>query len=64
MGSYKIISHDLQRSESNLIYNIIIKKMMDIYPEIKVITVHDSIIVQSKYKDIIHIIFKQKLNEK
>jgi len=62
-GNYKILSYDLQRSESNLIYNKIIKKMMDLYPEIKVVTVHDSIIVQRRYKEIVDIIFKQKLSE-
>ena len=36
---------------------------MNIYPEIKIVTIHDSIMVKSRYKSIIEPIFKQKLSE-
>jgi hypothetical protein len=41
---YQVLAYDLQKAESNLIFNTIIKKVMNIYPEIKIITVHDSIV--------------------
>lgn len=62
-GDHKVLSHDLQKAESNFIFNNLIKSIMSIYPEIKIVTVHDSIMIKSKYKDIIEPIFKQKLAE-
>lgn len=63
LGNHKILSHHLQKLESNLIFNKIIKSINELYPEIRVITVHDSIIFSKKYKDIIEIIFNQKVDE-
>jgi hypothetical protein len=63
MGNYRHLSYSLQRAESNLIFNRIIKKIMTLYPEIKVVTVHDSIICSRKYKDIVEIIFNTIINE-
>lgn len=63
MGNYRMLSYNLQRAESNLVFNKIIRKIMNLYPEIKVITVHDSIICSSKYKDIVEIIFNTILKE-
>jgi len=54
---YKILAYDLQMAESKLIFNKIIKEIMNINLDIKVITVHDSIIVQKKWKDIVSNIF-------
>lgn len=62
MGDYKILAHELQRQESNLIFNTIIKKISLEYPEISVITVHDSIILPIKYKDIVSKIFFSEIN--
>ena len=62
-GDYRALSYELQRSESNLIFNKIIKKITDLYPEIRVITVHDSIICSKKYKDIVEIIFNKIIKE-
>ncbi len=62
-GDYKILAYDLQKAESNLIYNKIIKNIIDIYPEIKIITIHDSIVVQKKYKDIVNNIFQNEINK-
>lgn len=61
-GSHKILAHDLQRAESNLIFNKIIKKIMLLKPEIKVITVHDSLIFSKKYRDIVQSIFDYELS--
>lgn len=49
-GSYQSLSHTLQKLESNFIFNIVIRKIMELYPEIKLFTVHDSISCLSKYK--------------
>ena len=60
---YKILAYELQRAESNLIFNKIIKEIMIFYPEIKLVTVHDSIIIPRKYKDPVESIFNAKLFE-
>jgi hypothetical protein len=60
-GDYKILAHDLQRAESNLIYNKIIKKINLIYPDIKIVTVHDSIIFPNIFKDQVEQIFESEI---
>jgi len=61
-GDYKIMAHDLQKAESNLIYNRIIRNVMLEYPEIKMITVHDSIVIPKKWKDVVNNIFEMELS--
>lgn len=60
-GDYKILAHDLQRAESNLIYNKIIKKINLIYPDIKIVTVHDSIIFPNIFRDEVEQIFESEI---
>ena len=60
-GDYKILAYDLQKSESSLIFQKVINKIMIIYPEIKIITVHDSIIVPKKYGDVVNSIFTSEI---
>lgn len=60
---YKILAYTLQRMESKLIFSEIIRTIMVINPDIKIITVHDSIIVQKKWKDLVSSIFNSKLAE-
>jgi hypothetical protein len=60
-GNHKVLAHELQRQESNLIYNRIIKKIMLIYPDIKIITVHDSLIFPSKWRKEVSDIFTLEL---
>jgi len=62
-GNYRILSHDLQNLESNLVFNKIVKELMYIYPEIKIITIHDSIICSHKYREIVEKIFNQNLDK-
>ena len=62
-NDYRVLSHDLQRLESNLIYNKIIREIIILYPHVSLITVHDSIIVKKSHQDIIEPIFKMKLHE-
>ena len=58
---YKVLAYELQKAESNLIFNKIIRQIMTLYPEIKIVTVHDSIIIPRKYKDSVWAIFQTKL---
>jgi hypothetical protein len=60
---YKVLAWTLQRMESNLIFSEIIKTIMIVDPSIKVITVHDSIIVQQRYKDFLTSVFNSKIYE-
>ncbi len=60
---YKILAYTLQKMESKLVFNDIIKTIMIINPDIKVITVHDSIIVQKKWRDFVTAIFNSKISE-
>lgn len=62
-NDYKILSHTLQRMESELVFKSVIKTIMLIDPQIKIITIHDSIIVPKKYKDIVQSVFNSKMEE-
>jgi hypothetical protein len=58
---YRILAYDLQKAESNLIFNTIIKKINQFYPEIKLITIHDSIVIPRKYREEVNQIFEIEL---
>lgn len=58
---YRVLSHDLQKMESKLIFNKIIRRIMTTYPHIKIITVHDSIVVPRIYRDDVNAIFQYEL---
>jgi hypothetical protein len=62
-NNYRILAHDLQNLESNLVFNKIVKEIMYIYPEVKLITIHDSIICKLKFKDVVEKIFYQNLEK-
>ena len=62
-NDYRILSYHLQRSESNFIFNKVVKTINNLYPHIKIITIHDSIMVNRKYKQIVSDIFESKLTE-
>lgn len=62
-NDYRILSYHLQRSESNFIFNKVVKTINNLYPHIKIITIHDSIMVNRKYKQIVSDIFESKLSE-
>lgn len=61
--NYRRLAHDLQRYESNFIFNKVVKELVDTYPKIKLFTVHDSIIVPKSYKELAESIFYRNLNE-
>lgn len=58
---YKILAYDLQKAESNLIFNKIIKRIINTHPHIKMITIHDSIVIPKKDREIASIIFQDEL---
>lgn len=62
-NNYKILAHELQKSESNLIFNKIIRKILQDMPEINILTVHDSIIVPISYKDRALSIFRNEIDK-
>jgi len=62
-GDYRSLSHALQLAESNLIFNKIVKSIKDYNSDIKLITVHDSIICAKKYSKIVELIFEEKLKQ-
>lgn len=62
-GDYKILSYDLQKSESNFIFNKVVREIMTFFPEISIITVHDSIVFPKKYKDVVKSIFQNNIEE-
>ena len=55
--NYKELSHQLQKMESEFIFNQVIKEIYETYPEIILFTVHDSIIFPKSYKEKIESIF-------
>lgn len=56
-NNHKSLSHKLQQLESEFIFNNVISYIMNTHPEIKLFTVHDSINVPLKYKEIVKDIF-------
>lgn len=62
-GDYRMLAYDLQKAESNLIFNKIIKKIMVSHPEIKIITIHDSIVIPSIYREPVTSIFNFELKK-
>jgi hypothetical protein len=62
-GDYRVLAYDLQKAESDLVFNTVIKKVMQFYPEIKLITIHDSIVIPRKYKEEVSQIFEIELKK-
>jgi len=60
-GDFKVLAYELQKAESNLIFNKIIREVKNYYPDINIVTVHDSIIIPRKRKNEVEDIFKTKL---
>jgi len=56
-SNHKSVSHDLQKMESEFIFNSVIKRIIDTNPEIPLFTIHDSIVVPLKYKKTVQTIF-------
>lgn len=62
-GDYKSLAYKLQKMESHLIFNNIIKNIIKQNPDIKIITIHDSLIVQNRYKQEVSVIFQNEINK-
>ena len=62
-GDYRVLAYDLQKAESDLVFNTVIKKVMQFYPEIKLITIHDSIVIPRRYKEEVNQIFEIELKK-
>lgn len=62
-GDYRILSHHLQKLESQLVFNTIGKELMINHPNISWITVHDSLIIGKSNKILVESIFKRHLDE-
>jgi len=50
-NSHKELSYILQNLESKFIFDKVVNHIMEVHPEIKFFTVHDSIVVPLKYKE-------------
>lgn len=62
-GDYRILSHQLQKLESQLVFNQTGKTIMNLYPDISWITVHDSLIVGKSNREKVKAVFDQYLEE-
>ncbi|MFW6009258.1 MAG: hypothetical protein ACOCP8_08355, partial [archaeon] len=62
-NSYKEMSHALQKMESNFIYNKVISYIIEKFPDIKLFTIHDSIVYPLEYKVEVELIFKNFLKK-
>ena len=61
-SDYKSLAYTLQRMESNFVFNKLIRKIMTIDSDIKIVTVHDSIIIDVQYRNIVTQIFNSELD--
>jgi len=57
--NYKELSHELQKMESEFIFNTVVKDIFKNYPEIILFTVHDSIIFPKSYEERVRAIFNK-----
>lgn len=62
-GDYRVLAYELQKAESNLIFNKIVRHIKDHCEDMKIVTVHDSIIVPKSRREEAEAIFKMKLYE-
>ncbi len=62
MNDHRTIAHELQKKESNLIFDNIIFRIKKEIPNIKLFTVHDSILFPKKYKDKVSDIFYNQVD--
>jgi len=57
--NYKSLAHTLQRMESDFIFGKVVKKLYEKIPDIRLFTVHDSILFPIKYKKEVTDIFER-----
>lgn len=61
--SYKSLSHELQNLESKFIFNDVVTDIKEKFPDIRLFTIHDSIVYPSEYKNEVEIIFNNHLKK-
>ena len=61
--NYRALAYELQRSESNLLFNTIIRDISDKYPDIPFFTVHDSITIKASDYEKVKEIFDVNINK-
>jgi len=60
---YKSLSHQLQMIESDFIFNKCVKTIKSNFPQIKLFTIHDSIVFPIKYKEEVQLVFNNYLKD-
>lgn len=60
---YRVLAYHLQKMESNLVYERIIRRIIQLDPSIKLITVHDSIISSVSKRTQVESIFEDELKQ-
>jgi hypothetical protein len=60
--NYKELAHELQKKESDFVFNVVIKEIFETYPDIILFTVHDSILFPISYRDKVELIFNKHFN--
>jgi len=63
MGDHKIMSHELQKIESEFIFNTLIGRIIKEVPQCRLFTIHDSIIFPCKFREKVNEIFNQELKK-
>lgn len=61
--NYKFISHELQKLESDFIFNCVVTEIKKKIPNIRLFTIHDSIVFPKKYKEEVNIIFNTNIKK-
>tara|TARA_R110000772_G_scaffold2410_4_gene8583 strand:+ start:58636 stop:59829 length:1194 start_codon:yes stop_codon:yes gene_type:complete len=61
--NYKSLAYELQRSESNFLFNIILEEVSEKYPDLIFFTVHDSITVKIEDYDKVKSIFDYNIKK-
>lgn len=62
-GNHAKLSHTLQLRESKLVFSKIVREIKNKYPEIRLFTVHDSLIIPKIYKQEVEAIFDRLISE-
>lgn len=62
-GGYEKLAHVLQNTESKFIFKDVCMRIMNEYPEIKFITIHDSIMFPKKFSVEVNKIFSEEINK-
>jgi len=61
--NYRFLAHTLQKMESDFIFGKVVKEIYEKLPDIKLFTVHDSIVFPVKYKKEVYEIFNRHMKE-